>query len=260
MKKTLAAAAAACLLASGAASAAVADFTVNGQKVTAAEQEQMLQAAAAQGQERTPELEAFVKDRLTDHTLLVQEAKSQKLESDPAIARQIEQARSAILAQAALGKYLRANTVTEDQIKAAYEAEKAAYGPTEYRVRHLLVKTETEAQKALERIKSGEDFAKVAEEVSIDQGSKANGGDLDWASPAQMVKPFGDAMKSQKKGELSAKPVQTQFGFHVLRVEDTRAAELFPAYEHMKPQLRKDLTEQKVRGYLDGLRAKAKIN
>ena len=142
----------------------------------------------------------------------------------------------------------------------AIDVEKAAYGATEYHVRHILVSSEADAEKVLQRLKSGEDFAKVAKDVSIDTGTKDNGGDLDWASPSSMVKPFGDAMKTQKVGAVSAKPVHSQFGWHILQVMESRPAELFPAFDRAKLQIEQNLTRERVNAYVDGLVAKAKIH
>lgn len=259
MQKKLIAALAAGLLAAGAASAAPADITVNGEKITAETQERMLQAVIAQGQERTPELEEAVKSRLIAQVLLVQEAKRLKLAENPIVARALSDSRTQILSGAAITSYVKAHPVTEDEIKAAYEKQKREYGDTEYRVRHILVATEAEAQKALARLKAGEDFAKLAEELSTDPGSKANGGDLDWASPSMMVPAFAQAMRTQKTGAVSEKPVKTQFGYHILKVEASRPAELFPAYEHARAQLRQELTQERVNAYIESLRSKATI-
>lgn len=259
MRKKIVAALAASLFAAGAACATPADFTVNGEKITAQAQEQLLQAAAAQGQERTPELEEAVKNRLIAQTLLVQEANRSKLDRNPLVARAIAESRAQILSSAAITSYVKAHPVTEEEIQAAYDKQKREYGDTEYRVRHILVSTEAEAEKALSRLKAGEDFAKLAEELSMDPGSKANGGDLDWASPSMMVPPFAEAMRTQKTGEVSAKPVKTQFGYHILKVEASRPAELFPALEHAKPQIRQGLTQERVNAYIESLRSKAVI-
>ncbi len=241
------------------ASAAVSDFTVNGRTISAATQEHYIQAAAAQGLQRNPELERSIREGLANQEVLVQEAERQKLTDDKDTALRLKEARDSILANEVIMKYLKANPVTESELKAAYDKEKASYGPSEYHVRHILVKTKAEANKVISRIKSGEDFGKVAKEVSIDEGTKANGGDLDWTSPSSMVPPFAEAMKSQKVGAVSASPVQSQFGFHVLQVIAKRPAELFPSYEHVKPEIRKQLTAQKRKAYIDSLVKKAVI-
>ena len=252
--------AAAGVLAAHSALAAVTDVTVNGTKISAAAQEKIIQAAMAQGQERTPQLEKDVRERLIGEQLLVDAALSQKLDKEQPVIELLAQSRSNILAGAALNRYLKNHPVTEAEIRADYDQKKAQYGATEYHVRHILTQTQKEAEDALKRIRAGEDFAKVAREVSIDNGTKDNGGDLDWASPSSMVKPFADAMKAQKVGEVSSQPVKSEFGYHILLVEATRPAELFPAYEHAKPTLRQELVQKKVFEYIESLRSKASIH
>lgn len=259
MQKKIISVLAAGLLATGAVHAASADFTVNGEKITATQQERMIQAAVAQGQARTPELEEAIKNHLIGQALLVQEASRQNLEKNPLVASALAEARSRILSGAAISSLLKAHPVTDAEIQAAYDKQKKLYGDTEYHVRHILVGTEAEARKVIERLKAGEDFAKLASELSTDSGSKENGGDLDWASPSTMVEPFASAMRSQKEGEVSAAPIHTQFGYHVLKVEAKRPAELFPALEHAKSQIRQDLTQEKVNAFIEELRKKAVI-
>lgn len=246
-------------LAAGTAAAAPADFSVNGERISAAAQQKLIDAGLAQGRGPADKLEAMVKDQLIARTLLVQEANKRKLAQDPEVADMIQQTRATILADAVLDAHLKAHPVTDAEILAAYNAQKQRYGDTEYRVRHILVATEPEAQAVLKRLRAGEDFAKVAKEVSTDNGTKESGGDLEWASPGSMVPEFGEAMKSQKKGEVSAAPVKTRFGYHILRVDDTRPAELFPALEHTKSQIREVLTQKKMSDYVESLRAKAVI-
>lgn len=249
------------IFASAPAFAAVSDVTVNGHKITAAEQEHLIQGAVAQGNQRTPQLEENVKHALVAQEVLLEEAAKQKLETtDAAVRSALRQAKNNILSQAVIAKYMKAHPVTEAEVRAAYDREKAAYGATEYHVRHILVSSEADAEKVLQRLKSGEDFAKVAKDVSIDTGTKDNGGDLDWASPSSMVKPFDDAMKTQKVGAVSAKPVHSQFGWHILQVMESRPAELFPAFDRAKLQIEQNLTRERVNAYVDGLVAKAKIH
>ena len=246
-------------LAGGAALAAPADFSVNGERISADAQQKMINAALAQGRGPLEKVETMVKEQLIARTLLVQEANRLNMAQDPETADTLRQTRETILADAALSAYLKAHPVTDAEIQAAYDEQKARYGGTEYRVRHILVATEPEAQAVLKRLRAGEDFAAVAREVSIDNGTKESGGDLEWTSPSSMVPEFGAAMKSQKKGEVSRAPVKTSYGWHVLRVDDTRPSELFPALEHTKPQLREMLTQKKMNDYVESLRAKAVI-
>ncbi len=131
-------------------------------------------------------------------------------------------------------------------------------GDKEYNARHILVKTEAEANDILAQLKKGTDFAKLAKEKSLDPGSKEKGGDLGWFSPAGMVKPFSDAVVGLKKGELSATPIQTQFGWHVIKMVDSRATQV-PAYDKVKEGLELTLQQRKLEKMMLGLKDKAKI-
>lgn len=131
-------------------------------------------------------------------------------------------------------------------------------GDKEYNARHILVKTEAEANDILAQVKKGTDFAKLAKEKSLDPGSKEKGGDLGWFSPAGMVKPFSDAVMELKKGEVVAAPIQTQFGWHVIKMVDTRATQV-PAYDKVKEGLERTLQQRKLEKMMLGLKDKAKI-
>jgi len=121
-----------------------------------------------------------------------------------------------------------------------------------------LVKTEAEAKNILEKINKGADFKKIAKEKSLDPGSKTKGGDLGWFSPAGMVKPFSDTVSSLKKGETVAAPVQTQFGWHVIKLNDSRATKP-PTYTKAKEGLKRTLQQRKLERLMVGLKDKAKI-
>ena len=129
----------------------------------------------------------------------------------------------------------------------------------EYSARHILVKTEAEANDILAQVRKGSDFAKIAKEKSLDPGSKEKGGDLGWFSPAGMVKPFSDAVTSLKKGEVSTTPVQTQFGWHVIKLVDSRATQV-PSYDKVKDGLERTLQQRKLEKMMLDLKAKAKID
>ncbi len=258
MKKTFAISLLSALVLAASANAAVTDVTVNGQKITAAAQEQVIQGAVAQGAQRNAQLENAVRQQMIGETVLLQEAKKQNIESDKRVQEALSRARTEILSQAVIQKYMKAHPVTDAEIKSVYDKQKAAYGSTEYHVRHILVADKAEADKVVSRVKGGEDFAKVAKEVSKDPGTKANGGDLDWISPASMVPQFGAAVKSQKVNEIGA-PVQTQFGFHVVQVLATRPAQLFPQFERAKGNIARGLANERAGKYVQELVSKASV-
>lgn len=255
--KTLAIAAAA--LAVSAANAAVTDFTVNGQKVTAAQQEQIINNIVSRGQQRTPQLEAAVKNDLIAQTALLQAANKSGIEKEAPVQAALRNARNQIVTEAFIGKYLRANPVTDAEVQQLYQRDKAAYGDTEYHLRHFTVKTEAEAQKALDRVKTGEAFEKVAAEVSLDQGSKQNGGDIGWQAPVTILPPVANVVKTMKAGQTVAKPIALGNGFDVVQVVETRAAQNFPTLEQAKPQLTRILTQQKAAAYVKSIADKAEV-
>ena len=146
--------------------------------------------------------------------------------------------------------------------KAEYEKFKAqagAGGNTEYRARHILVEKEDEAKALLTQLKGGAKFEDLAKKHSKDTGSAQNGGDLDFAKPDAYVPEFGQAMASLKKGQLTTDPVKTQFGFHIIKLEDTREAK-FPDFEEVKPQLMQRMEQQKLQAYQESLRKAAKTD
>jgi peptidyl-prolyl cis-trans isomerase C len=161
-----------------------------------------------------------------------------------------------MLQQAAAEKYLKDKTPTDEELKAEYDAQVAQMAPNEYRARHILVPTEIAATQILERLNRGEKFETLAKD-SLDS-SRDRGGDLGWFSPASMVKPFADAVMALKKGETIAKPVQTQFGWHVIRLDDIRQVEP-PPFEQVKAQLNQAVLAKKFRTYSEELEKAAKI-
>jgi peptidyl-prolyl cis-trans isomerase C len=156
-----------------------------------------------------------------------------------------------------LADYVKKNPVKDAEIKAEYDKAKAANGDKEYHARHILVATEKEATDIIAKLKGGAKFEELAKQ-SKDTGSAANGGDLDWASPSNFVKPFSDAMVALKDGQITEKPVQSQYGYHVIKLEGSRAAK-FPSMEEVKGQIEQGLTQRKIAAYRDELVKKAKV-
>jgi peptidyl-prolyl cis-trans isomerase C len=147
--------------------------------------------------------------------------------------------------------------VADADIKAEYDKFKAQAGDKEYHARHILVEKEDEAKAIIAKLKGGAKFEELAKQ-SKDPGSASNGGDLDWASPASFVKPFSDAMVGLEKGKITETPVKTQFGYHVIKLEDVRAAKV-PTLEEIKPQIAESLQQKKLQAYQQELRTKAKV-
>jgi len=231
--------------------------TVNGKAIPAAQMEAAVKQAAAQGQPDSPQLREMIKKSLIGREVLVQEATKQGVAANKEVKDALEQARQDIIIRALLVDYVKKNPVSDAEIKAAYDQFKASKGDKEYHARHILVKTEKEATDIIAKLKGGAKFEELAK-ASQDPGSAANGGDLDWAAPGNYVKPFADAMVALKDGQITEKPVQSQFGYHVIKLEGTRAAKV-PSMDELKGQITESLTQRKVAAYRDQLMAKAKI-
>lgn len=230
---------------------------VNGVAIPQQHFDLLIKNLVAQGQLDTPEMRDAVKQQMINRELMVQEAAKRGLDKNPEIAARLAFGRQDVLSNAYIQDVLRANPVTDDQTKKAYERFKAQ-SAKEYKVRHILVKNEDEAKDIIAQIKKGASFEKLAAEKSLDAGTKGNGGDLDWSMPARFVKPFGDAMTKLKKGQLTDAPVQTNFGWHIIRIDDERPAKM-PPFDEAKPQLQQMLQNQAVETAIGDLRKKAKI-
>ena len=211
----------------------------------------------AQGVADTPELRNAVREELVGRELLIQEAKKAGIDKKPAIVAQADAARQAFFVRAFVQDFIAKNPVTDDQLKAEYEKIKAQMGTTEYKSRHILVKEEADATAIIANLGKGAKFEELAKQ-SLDPGSKDNGGDLGWSSPGNFVKPFSDALTGLAKGKYTETPVKTDFGYHVIMLEDTRPLTV-PAFEEIKPRLLQQAQGQLVNKMVEALRAKAKV-
>lgn len=242
-----------------AAAATEAVATVNGKPIKQSLVDYIMQDAKARGQQVDDNARNAIVHRLISTELVMQAAQKQGLDKRPDFLAREELLRQELLVNMYLEHYLRNNPVSEADIKAEYEKHKRQVGDSkEYRARHILVKTEDEAKDIIAQLNKGGDFAKLAREKSQDPGSAANGGDLDWFLPGSMVEPFGQAVTKLSRGKITATPVQTQFGWHVIKLEDIRTAQP-PSYEQAKPMLQRQLQQQRLEKMLLGLRDKAKV-
>jgi len=230
---------------------------VNGKPVPSSRADVMIKQMAAQGQKDTPQLRTMVKEELINREILIQEADKLGLGALPDVKNQVEIARQAIVIRALVADFVKKHPISDAEIKAEYDKFKAQAGDKEYHARHILVEKEDDAKAIIAKLKAGAKFEDLAKQ-SKDPGSAANGGDLDWATPASFVKPFSDAMVALKKGEFSQTPVKTQYGYHVLKLEDTRPAKI-PTLEEVKPKIEESLQQKKLQEYQQALRSKAKI-
>jgi peptidyl-prolyl cis-trans isomerase C len=231
--------------------------TVNGKAIPASKVDQMVKQVVAQGQQPdSPQLREMVKKELIGREVMIQEADKQGFGTKPEVKAAIENARQSIIINAMLADYVKKNPVKDTEIKAEYDKYKAAMGEKEYHSRHILVATEQEAKDIIAKLKAGGKFEELAK-VSKD-GSANNGGDLGWMTPGKLVKPFADAMVTLKNGEITQTPVKTEFGYHVIKLEESRATKL-PALEEVKGQVAEALQQRKIAAYRDELSKKAKI-
>jgi peptidyl-prolyl cis-trans isomerase C len=260
MKKQILTAVAAAALLGAIPLAAVAQNAaiVNGKPVPKARMDVLAQQLAAAGRPVTPEMQGQLREEIVAREVFMQEAQKQGLDATDDYRNQLELARQAILIRALFENYRKTNAVSEADVKAEYDKFVAANGGKEFKARHILVETEDQAKKIMADLKKGAKFEDIAKKQSKDPGSGANGGDLDWANPASFVPEFSEAMIKLKKGETTAAPVKTQFGYHIIRVDDIRQAQL-PKMEEVQPQITQQLQQQRLQKYQEELRAKAKV-
>lgn len=230
---------------------------VNGKPIPSARADVMVKQLAAQGQPETPELREMIRDELINREVLMQEADRRGVSNTAEIKSQVEIARQSIVIRALVQDFLKKNPIADKEIQAEYDKFKAQTGDKEYHARHILVDGEDEAKAIIAKLKGGAKFEELAKQ-SKDPGSAGNGGDLDWAPPGAFVKPFSDAMVALKKGETTPTPVKTQYGYHVIKLEDVRDAKI-PALEEVKPQIVESLQQQKLQAFQEDLRNKAKV-
>jgi len=232
---------------------------VNGKAVPKARVEALMSQAVKQGQPRSPELEAQVKDEVVLREIFMQEAEKRGLAASPDYKAQMELARQGILIRELFNQYQSKHPVTDAQIQAEYDKYKGQSGGTEYHARHILVDKEEDAKALIAKIKAGGDFAELAKANSKDTGSAEKGGDLDWANAGSYVPEFSQAMAKLEKGQMTEEPVKSQFGYHIIKLEDTRPAQ-FPPLEQVKPQIQQRLSQQSLAEFRDELKAKAKTD
>lgn len=230
---------------------------VNGQYIAKSTLDTLEKEIAERSHGQTFPKEKLVEE-LVQRELLVQDAVQKQLDKSPEFIAQLDAAKKALLTQADLQNFIKANPVTDAEIKAEYDSKVAAEKGTEYKARHILVKTEAEAKKLIAELDKGADFAKLANKNSLDAKESQNGGDLGWFSAAQMVAPFSEAVTALENGKYTKEPVKTQFGYHVILKEDSRPVTP-PPLEAVKEQLTPFLQRKKVQEMIETLRKQAKV-
>jgi peptidyl-prolyl cis-trans isomerase C len=240
------------------AASASGKLVVNGVIIPQSRIDAMNRELTAQGQPDTPERQNAVKEELVNREVLVQEAQRRGIDKQRDVAAQMDMAKQAVLVRALFEQEVKGNPITDAQLQQQYEQFKASMGANEYKVRHILVDKEDDAKAIIDQLNKGGDFAAIAKEKSKDPGSKDNGGDLDWGPAARYVKPFADAVTTLPKGQTTQTPVKTDFGYHVIRVDDVRPLTV-PPFNEMKEQFRQRAQQQQIQKLVMDLRSKAKI-
>jgi len=232
---------------------------VNGKTVPKARVDLLLDQAQKAGQQVTPEMQGQARDQVVIREIFAQEAERRGITASADFRAQMELARQSIMIRELFDDFRKKNPITDAEAKVEYDKFKAQATGTEYRARHILVEKEEEAKALLAQIQGGAKFEELAKTNSKDPGSGANGGDLDFAKAESYVPEFGSALTKLKKGEMTEVPVKSQFGWHIIRLDDTREA-TFPAFDDVKAQLRQRMEQVKLQRYQDELRGKAKTD
>jgi peptidyl-prolyl cis-trans isomerase C len=233
--------------------------TVNGTAITEYRVNMLAKQRAAQGRPDSPELRKEIIENLSMQLLISQEAIKKGLDKTPEAMDQIDFAQQSILANVFVQDYLKNTPATDELLKAEYEKLKTQLAGSEYKARHILVEKEAEAKDIIAKLnKNPQAFEALAKDKSRDPGSKANGGDLGWFDPRGMVPEFGAALAKLTKGKFTEEPVKSQFGFHVILLDDSRPKTI-PPFDQVKPALQQQAQQQSLKKLLDDLKAKAKI-
>jgi peptidyl-prolyl cis-trans isomerase C len=232
---------------------------VNGKPVPKSRVDALITQATKNGQPKTPELEQQARDEVVLREMFIQEAEKRGLAASADYKTQMEFARQTILIRELFADFTKKNKTTDAEAQAEYDKFKATATGTEYRARHILVEKEEDATGLIKQIKAGAKFEDLAKKNSKDPGSAENGGDLDFANPASYVPEFSAALTKLKKGEMTEAPVKSQFGYHIIKLEDTREAK-FPDFAEVKPQITQRIEQQKLAKFRDEIKAKAKTD
>jgi len=233
--------------------------TVNGAVIGKNRVDMLVKQGAGSGRPDSPETRNAIVDQLAMQMVIAEEAIKKGLDKAPEVTEQMELVRQSVLANAYVQDFIKTNPVSEEAMKAEYERIKATITGNEYKARHILVEKEAEARDIIAKLKKDAGaFARLATEKSKDTGSKIKGGDLGWFDLSRMVPEFGAAVSKLEKGKFTEEPVKSQFGYHVILLEDSRPIEA-PPFEQVKPNLAQQLQQQNLKKQLDDLKGKAKI-
>jgi peptidyl-prolyl cis-trans isomerase C len=258
MKQHLLAALAAAALCAALPAAAQNVAIVNGKAVPKARMDALAAQITKSGRPITPDVNEQLKEEVVVREVLMQEAQKRGLDGSDDFRSQMELARQTLLIRELYADFQKKNPVSDEDIKSEYDKFVSANGGKEYKARHILVEKEDQAKAIIANLKKGQKFEDLAKKQSKDPGSGANGGDLDWANAASYVPEFAQAMMKLQKGQTTQEPVKSQFGYHVIRLDDVREAQM-PKMDEIKPQIAQQLQQQKLAKFQQDLRASAKI-
>lgn len=230
---------------------------VNGKPIPSSRADAVVKQVVAQGQPDSPQLREAIKKDLIAREVLMQEALKQGYDKKPDVKNALDNARQSIVINALARDYIAKHPVTDAEVKAEYDRFKAQTGDKEYHVRHILVETEAAAKDIIAKLKGGAKFEELAKQ-SKDSGTANSGGDLDWATPSSFPPEFAAGFTNLKPGAVTETPVKTANGFHIIKLDEVRAAKL-PALEEVKPQIQEALAQQKLGAFQDEMVKKAKV-
>ena len=231
---------------------------VNGVIIPQSRLELMVKASAAQGQQDGPEMRKALRENLITEEIISQEAIKKGLDKDPEVQTQLDLARQRVLVSSFQADYIKNNAVSDETLRKEYEILKLQMGDKEFKPRHILVENESEARNIIANLNKGADFAKIASEKSMDDGSKNSGGELDWSPSASYVRPFAEALEKLQKGKITETPVQTSFGWHVIKLDDVRPMQV-PPFEEVKQNMQQRVLQREFGAVVQELRSSAKV-
>ena len=231
---------------------------VNGKPVPKSRVEALIKTAT-HGQPAPPEMEAQARDQVVMREIFAQEAEKQGIPNSADYKTQLDLVRQTVLINTLFQGFIKSHPISDADAQAEYAKVKAEQSGMEFHARHILVDNEDEAKKLIAQIKAGAKFEDLAKKNSKDTGSAENGGDLDWAKPASYVPEFSTALQALKPGQMTDAPIKTQFGYHIIKLEDTRAAQ-FPSFDEVKDKLKQQMEQVKLQDYQEKLRKAAKTD
>jgi peptidyl-prolyl cis-trans isomerase C len=231
---------------------------VNGTPIPKARADALIAQLVHQGQQDTPQLQMAVREELVNREILMQEALRRGLPNRPDVKAQVAVAQQTVVLRALIEDFVKNNQPSDAEVTARYNALVKDAGGKEYHLHHILVENEQQAKDLIAKIKGGASFEDLAKQFSKDPGSGKNGGDLDWSDPKAYVPEFADAATHLQKGQMTDTPVHTQFGWHIIRVDDTRDITP-PPLEQVRPQIVQQIQQEKLQAFEEGLRKNAKI-